>query len=67
MGQSARVLLIPHGQQSIKLSNRTIGLVNVRLSFQGKTAIERDIQIRLTSGASVFLKSANFSVVFGLA
>ena len=31
--------IIPHGQQSI---NHTIGLVNVRHSFQGKTAIERD-------------------------
>ena len=32
--------IIPHGQQSII---HTIGWVNARHSFQGKTAIKRDI------------------------
>ena len=37
----SKVKIIPHGQQSI--NHKIIGEVNVRHSFQGKTAIKRDI------------------------
>ena len=43
--------------------NRTIGLVNVRQSFQGKTAIERDTNKAEICGP--FFKSSDFSGVFG--
>ena len=37
----SKVQIIPHGQQSI--NHTIIGEVNVRHSFQGKTAIKRDM------------------------
>ena len=46
--------IIPHSQQSI---NRTMGLVNVRHAFQGKTVINKPEQL---------IESRNFSSGFGV-
>ena len=44
--------------------DRTIGLVDVRQSFQGKAAIEKDTNKAEIWG--LFLKSSHFWGVFGL-
>ena len=51
--------IIPHGQQSV--DHTIVGLVNVRHSFQAKTAIKRDINKPLKQLTEIwcpFLKSS---------